>query len=52
MDASAMVELPTYEYAPPWLPPAERAHHQDYNNDLQDFMARSVTLVRDKVSDA
>ncbi|XP_066973551.1 PDZ domain-containing protein 11-like [Macrobrachium rosenbergii] len=52
MEASSMVELPAYEYAPPWVPPSERCHHQDYNNDLQLFLPRSVTLIRDKVSDA
>ncbi|XP_064090998.1 PDZ domain-containing protein 11-like [Macrobrachium nipponense] len=29
-----------------------RCHHQDFNNDLQLFLPRSVTLIRDKVSDA
>ncbi|XP_063602371.1 PDZ domain-containing protein 11-like [Penaeus indicus] len=52
MDPSAMVELPAYEFPPPFVPRKERPHHPDYNNDLQLFLVRTVTLIRAKVSDA
>ncbi|XP_069949031.1 PDZ domain-containing protein 11-like [Cherax quadricarinatus] len=51
MELSSMVELPAYEYAPPWIPLSERCHHPDYNNDLQQFLMRTVTLIREKVSE-
>lgn len=47
-----MVELPAYEYAPRWVPLVERSHHPDYNNDMKLFLIRTVTLMREKVSDA
>ncbi|XP_045611455.1 PDZ domain-containing protein 11 [Procambarus clarkii] len=52
MDPSSMVELPAYEYAPRWMQLDERCHHPDYNNDLTQFLTRTVTLIREKVSDA
>ncbi|ROT83993.1 PDZ domain-containing protein 11 [Penaeus vannamei] len=52
MEPSSMVELPAYEFPPPFVPKNERPHHPDYNNDLQLFLVRTVTLIRAKVSDA
>ncbi|XP_042883823.1 PDZ domain-containing protein 11-like [Penaeus japonicus] len=52
MEPSSMVELPAYEFPPPFVPKNERPHHPDYNNDLHLFLLRTVTLVRAKVSDA
>uniref|UniRef100_A0A8C1TDA9 PDZ domain-containing protein 11 n=2 Tax=Cyprinus carpio TaxID=7962 RepID=A0A8C1TDA9_CYPCA len=39
-----VVFLPSYESPPAWIPPQERIHHPDYNNELTQFLPRSVVL--------
>ncbi|RXG57616.1 PDZ domain-containing protein 11 [Armadillidium vulgare] len=49
---NSRVELPPYEYPPPWIPISERENHADYNHDVHNYLARTVILKRPKVSDA
>lgn len=46
------VELPPYENPPKWIPPHERKYHPDFNNDVRQFLPRTVKLRRGRVSDA
>ncbi|XP_014666852.1 PREDICTED: PDZ domain-containing protein 11-like isoform X2 [Priapulus caudatus] len=46
------VDLPPYEHPPKWIPPHERKYHPDFNNDVRQFLPRTVKLRRTKVSDA
>ncbi|XP_069749141.1 PDZ domain-containing protein 11 isoform X1 [Narcine bancroftii] len=39
-----VVFLPPYENPPPWIPPHERLHHSDYNNELTQFLPRTIQL--------
>ncbi|CAM4614220.1 hypothetical protein R3I94_013622 [Phoxinus phoxinus] len=39
-----VVFLPSYESPPAWIPPQERIHHPDYNNELTHFLPRTVVL--------
>ncbi|KAL5012592.1 hypothetical protein ScPMuIL_011143 [Solemya velum] len=42
---------PPYEEPPEWVPHFERANHPDYNNDVYNFLPRTVTLQRSKATD-
>ncbi|KAK7097097.1 PDZ domain-containing protein 11-like [Littorina saxatilis] len=44
--------LPPYEAPPRWIPPEERLHSPEYNNDLRHFLPRSLILRRNKASEA
>ncbi|XP_061692015.1 PDZ domain-containing protein 11 isoform X2 [Syngnathoides biaculeatus] len=39
-----VVFLPSYENPPAWIPPQERLRHPDYNNELTQFLPRTVIL--------
>ncbi|TKS72226.1 PDZ domain-containing protein 11 [Collichthys lucidus] len=39
-----VVFLPSYENPPAWIPPQERVHQPDYNNELTQFLPRTVVL--------
>ncbi|XP_016100019.1 PDZ domain-containing protein 11 isoform X1 [Sinocyclocheilus anshuiensis] len=39
-----VVFLPSYESPPAWIPPQERIHHPDYNNELTQFLPRTIVL--------
>ncbi|MBN3297452.1 PDZ11 protein, partial [Amia calva] len=39
-----VVFLPSYENPPAWIPPHERIHHLDYNNELTQFLPRTIVL--------
>ncbi|XP_072914234.1 PDZ domain-containing protein 11 isoform X1 [Hemitrygon akajei] len=39
-----VVFLPPYENPPPWIPLHERLHHSDYNNELTQFLPRTIQL--------
>uniref|UniRef100_A0A3P8XEM7 PDZ domain-containing protein 11 n=1 Tax=Esox lucius TaxID=8010 RepID=A0A3P8XEM7_ESOLU len=39
-----VVFLPSYESPPTWIPPQERMHHPDYNNELTKFLPRTIVL--------
>ncbi|KAM9833094.1 PDZ domain-containing protein 11 isoform X1 [Syngnathus typhle] len=39
-----VVFLPSYENPPAWIPPQERIRHPDYNNELTQFLPRTVVL--------
>ncbi|XP_057205789.1 PDZ domain-containing protein 11 isoform X1 [Triplophysa rosa] len=39
-----VVFLPSYESPPAWIPPQERIHHPDYNNELTHFLPRTIVL--------
>eukprot|EP00062_Callorhinchus_milii_P023332 gi/632982059/ref/XP_007907929.1/ PREDICTED: PDZ domain-containing protein 11 [Callorhinchus milii] len=39
-----VVFLPLYENPPGWIPLRERLHHPDYNNELTQFLPRTVVL--------
>ncbi|KAL4695394.1 hypothetical protein H8959_000489 [Pygathrix nigripes] len=43
-DDYPVVFLPAYENPPAWIPPHERVHHPDYNNELTQFLPRTITL--------
>ncbi|XP_062616759.1 PDZ domain-containing protein 11-like [Saccostrea cucullata] len=43
--------LPPYEPPPPWIPPQERVHHPDYNNDIREFLPRELILQRMRASE-
>ncbi|XP_038055723.1 PDZ domain-containing protein 11-like isoform X2 [Patiria miniata] len=44
------VELPEYDYPPQWIPPEERIGHADYDNNLTQFLLRSVRFTRSRHS--
>ncbi|KAF3838580.1 hypothetical protein F7725_010348, partial [Dissostichus mawsoni] len=39
-----VVFLPSYENPPAWIPPQERVQHPDYNNELTQFLPRTVVV--------
>ncbi|CAB1457117.1 unnamed protein product [Pleuronectes platessa] len=39
-----VVFLPSYENPPAWIPPQDRIHHPDYNNELTQFLPRTIVL--------
>uniref|UniRef100_A0A8C7G6D2 PDZ domain-containing protein 11 n=1 Tax=Oncorhynchus kisutch TaxID=8019 RepID=A0A8C7G6D2_ONCKI len=39
-----VVFLPSYESPPAWIAPQERIHHPDYNNELTQFLPRTIVL--------
>ncbi|XP_047210015.1 PDZ domain-containing protein 11 isoform X3 [Girardinichthys multiradiatus] len=39
-----VVFLPSYENPPAWIPPQDRVHHPDYNNELSQFLPRTIVL--------
>lgn len=39
-----VVFLPSYENPPAWIPTQERVHHPDYNNELTQFLPRTIVL--------
>nr|XP_046261225.1 PDZ domain-containing protein 11 isoform X1 [Scatophagus argus] len=39
-----VVFLPSYENPPAWIPSQERVHHPDYNNELTQFLPRTIVL--------
>ncbi|XP_018933025.2 PDZ domain-containing protein 11-like isoform X1 [Cyprinus carpio] len=39
-----VVFLPSYESPPAWIPPQERIQHPDYNNELTQFLPRTIVL--------
>ncbi|KAK0132899.1 PDZ domain-containing protein 11 [Merluccius polli] len=39
-----VVFLPSYESPPAWIAPQERIQHPDYNNELTQFLPRTVVL--------
>uniref|UniRef100_A0A5F8GVB4 PDZ domain-containing protein n=1 Tax=Monodelphis domestica TaxID=13616 RepID=A0A5F8GVB4_MONDO len=43
-DDYPVVFLPPYENPPAWIPPHERVYHPDYNNELTQFLPRTITL--------
>uniref|UniRef100_A0A669Q7J9 PDZ domain containing 11 n=1 Tax=Phasianus colchicus TaxID=9054 RepID=A0A669Q7J9_PHACC len=43
-DDFPVVFLPPYESPPAWVPPHERVYHPDYNNELTQFLPRTVVL--------
>lgn len=43
-DDFPVVFLPPYESPPAWVPPHERLYHPDYNNELTQFLPRTVVL--------
>ncbi|XP_071786741.1 PDZ domain-containing protein 11-like [Asterias amurensis] len=42
------VELPEYDYPPAWIPIEERIGHPDYDNNLTQFLLRSVRFTRNR----
>ncbi|CAH1777210.1 unnamed protein product [Owenia fusiformis] len=45
------VSKPTYEHPPDWIPPEQRSSNNDYNNDINQFLPRSVKIRRMKKND-
>ncbi|XP_038604314.1 PDZ domain-containing protein 11 isoform X2 [Tachyglossus aculeatus] len=43
-DDYPVVFLPPYENPPAWIPPHERVYHPDYNNELTQFLPRTIQL--------
>nr|XP_006113734.1 PDZ domain-containing protein 11 isoform X3 [Pelodiscus sinensis] len=43
-DDYPVVFLPPYENPPAWIPPHERIYHPDYNNELTQFLPRTIVL--------
>ncbi|KAH0626139.1 hypothetical protein JD844_000932 [Phrynosoma platyrhinos] len=43
-DDYPVVFLPPYESPPAWIPPHERIYHCDYNNELTQFLPRTIVL--------
>ncbi|XP_062822456.1 PDZ domain-containing protein 11-like [Anolis carolinensis] len=43
-DDYPVVFLPPYESPPAWIPPHERIYHSDYNNELTQFLPRTIVL--------
>ncbi|XP_006265368.2 PDZ domain-containing protein 11 isoform X2 [Alligator mississippiensis] len=43
-DDYPVVFLPPYESPPAWIPPHERIYHPDYNNELTQFLPRTIVL--------
>ncbi|XP_028558839.1 PDZ domain-containing protein 11 [Podarcis muralis] len=43
-DDYPVVFLPPYESPPTWIPPHERIYHSDYNNELTQFLPRTIVL--------
>ncbi|XP_054025543.1 PDZ domain-containing protein 11 isoform X2 [Dryobates pubescens] len=43
-DDFPVVFLPPYESPPAWVPPHERVYHPDYNNELTQFLPRTIIL--------
>ncbi|XP_055583792.1 PDZ domain-containing protein 11 isoform X2 [Falco cherrug] len=43
-DDFPVVFLPPYESPPAWVPPHERVYHPDYNNELTQFLPRTIVL--------
>uniref|UniRef100_J3SCV2 PDZ domain-containing protein 11 n=1 Tax=Crotalus adamanteus TaxID=8729 RepID=J3SCV2_CROAD len=43
-DDYPVVFLPPYENPPTWIPPHERIYHSDYNNELTQFLPRTIIL--------
>ncbi|XP_067160075.1 PDZ domain-containing protein 11 isoform X1 [Apteryx mantelli] len=43
-DDYPVVFLPPYESPPAWVPPHERVYHPDYNNELTQFLPRTIVL--------
>ncbi|XP_026991898.1 PDZ domain-containing protein 11 isoform X2 [Tachysurus fulvidraco] len=39
-----VVFLPSYENPPTWIPPQDRINHPDYNNELSQFLPRTIIL--------
>ncbi|KAK1804283.1 hypothetical protein P4O66_020018, partial [Electrophorus voltai] len=39
-----VVFLPSYENPPAWVPPQDRINHPDYNNELTQFLPRTIVL--------
>ncbi|KAK6480304.1 PDZ domain-containing protein 11-like [Huso huso] len=39
-----VVLLPSYENPPAWITPQERIQHPDYNNELTQFLPRTIVL--------
>uniref|UniRef100_A0A8D3AZH7 PDZ domain-containing protein 11 n=1 Tax=Scophthalmus maximus TaxID=52904 RepID=A0A8D3AZH7_SCOMX len=39
-----VVFLPSYENPPAWIPAQDRVHHPDYNNELTQFLPRTIVL--------
>ncbi|XP_064185275.1 PDZ domain-containing protein 11 [Anguilla rostrata] len=39
-----VVFLPSYESPPAWIAPQDRIHHPDYNNELTQFLPRTIIL--------
>ncbi|MBN3275489.1 PDZ11 protein, partial [Polyodon spathula] len=39
-----VVLLPSYENPPAWIAPQERIQHSDYNNELTQFLPRTIVL--------
>ncbi|KAE8583856.1 hypothetical protein XENTR_v10020711 [Xenopus tropicalis] len=39
-----VVFLPPYENPPAWIPPQERVYNPDYNNELTNFLPRTILL--------
>ncbi|KAF4091435.1 hypothetical protein AMELA_G00036870 [Ameiurus melas] len=39
-----VVFLPSYENPPAWIPPQDRINHPDYNNELTQFLPRTIIL--------
>uniref|UniRef100_A0A8C8CFW3 PDZ domain-containing protein 11 n=2 Tax=Oncorhynchus tshawytscha TaxID=74940 RepID=A0A8C8CFW3_ONCTS len=39
-----VVFLPSYESPPAWIAPQERIHHPEYNNELTQFLPRTIVL--------
>ncbi|KAK4295274.1 hypothetical protein Pmani_032153 [Petrolisthes manimaculis] len=52
MNTVTCVDLPPYEPPPLWISPRHRCSHPDYCTDMQKFSVRTVSLKREKVSDA
>nr|XP_048719581.1 PDZ domain-containing protein 11 isoform X3 [Caretta caretta] len=43
-DDYPVVFLPAYENPPAWIPPHERVYHPDYNNELTQYLPRTIVL--------
>uniref|UniRef100_A0A8C3P6T4 PDZ domain containing 11 n=1 Tax=Chrysemys picta bellii TaxID=8478 RepID=A0A8C3P6T4_CHRPI len=43
-DDYPVVFLPAYENPPAWIPPHERIGHPDYNNELTQYLPRTIVL--------
>uniref|UniRef100_A0A3B1K0Q7 PDZ domain-containing protein 11 n=1 Tax=Astyanax mexicanus TaxID=7994 RepID=A0A3B1K0Q7_ASTMX len=39
-----VVFLPSYENPPAWIPAQDRINHPDYNNELTQFLPRTIVL--------